>query len=188
MFSFILPRSPCICCETDPFEVWKLPTLSKTTKQKHATSHYLVTHQCLSLKSSTALRAKHAKQEGRCGSLTSSKAQEGLEFKGQSLSLYSNLIECDVFASAVPRGFDFSDPIHLDILLWLPAPPRQPVFFCTSTPNPPSSQAMFNLISHIHLAFLYTLCFCLETVYLFIYFHRVLPLAFLSRLCPWLSC
>lgn len=84
-------------------------------------------------KQTTALRAKHAKQEGRCGSLTSSKAQEGLKFKGQSLSLYSNLIECDMFASAVPQGFDFSDPIHLDILLWLPAPPLQPV---SSAPLP----------------------------------------------------
>lgn len=68
-------------------------------------------------KKNTALRAKHAKQEGRYGFLTSFKAQERLGFKGQSLSLYWNLIECDMFGWAVPRGCDFLPPIHLDILL-----------------------------------------------------------------------
>lgn len=34
--------------------------------------------------------------------------------------------------------------------------------FCTSTPKPTSSQAMFNLISHSHLACLSPLCFHLE--------------------------
>lgn len=135
-------------------------------------------------KNPTALRAKHAKQEGRCGFLTSFKAQERLGFKGQSLSLYWNLIECDMFGRAVPRGCDFLRPNPLRYPALTSSSTPTASFFCTSTPKPPSSQAMFNLISHIHLAFLSPLCFCLEKVYLFIYFHLVLPLAFLGRRCP----
>lgn len=83
------------------------------------------------------------------------------EVRGRSLSPRSHLIERDMFGWASPGGALIS-------LTWSPlkfpaltptthAPqPALPALPHTAHPEPPCSHAMYDLISHIHLAFLFS--------------------------------
>lgn len=113
------------CENRPPSEYTKSSVLRTTHNNKSAINHYLLVCRYVPVSLKTLpLRARHVKQRGKCGSLTSSKTQRGWSSKGQSLSQRSHLIGWDMFGLAAPRGLRFQWPDRqLKTLPLLPAPP-----------------------------------------------------------------
>lgn len=109
----------------------------------------------------TPLRARHAKQRGRCDSLTSSKTQRGWSSKVRACLCARPSSSGTCLVGLGPRALISMTWYAVKYPASTPSPTPHILSSRTSSLKPASSQAVFNLISHIHLFFLFFLLFFL---------------------------